>query len=108
MRQILINLVDNAIKFTKKGEIVIRLRLITENSQKHVLQFEVSDTEIGIEKETLNKLFQPFTQADNSTTRNYGGTGLGLTISKQLVEMMNGEIEVESKLGKGSIFWFTA
>jgi signal transduction histidine kinase/CheY-like chemotaxis protein/ligand-binding sensor domain-containing protein/HPt (histidine-containing phosphotransfer) domain-containing protein len=108
LRQILINLVDNAIKFTKKGEIVVRLRLEKENSLNYNLRFEVSDTGIGIGQETLSKLFQPFTQADNSTTRLYGGTGLGLTISKQLVEMMNGEIEAESELGKGSVFSFSA
>ncbi len=109
LRQILINLVDNAIKFTKKGEISVRLRsVVAEDSQKITIRFEVKDTGIGIERETLSDLFQPFTQADNSTTRIYGGTGLGLTISKQLVEMLGGQIGVESETGKGSTFWFTA
>ncbi len=108
LRQILINLVDNAIKFTKKGEISVRLRSVAEDSQKITIRFEVKDTGIGIERETLSNLFQPFTQADNSTTRIYGGTGLGLTISKQLVEMLGGQIGVESENGNGSTFWFTA
>ncbi|OQX20995.1 MAG: hypothetical protein BWK80_34805 [Desulfobacteraceae bacterium IS3] len=118
--QVLINLVSNALKFTEKGEIVIKVRneelrsghLIKGaallNSQFSILTFSVSDTGIGIAPEHLNKLFTSFTQADGSTTRQYGGTGLGLTISKRLVEMMGGKIWVQSSPGKGSTFYFTA
>ncbi len=106
LSQILINLVNNAIKFTEKGEISIHVRCLEHQSdQVHVL-FEVCDTGIGMTPEQQQRLFQAFTQADSSTTRKYGGTGLGLTISKCLVELMNGRIQVKSLLGIGSTFSF--
>ncbi|RME43006.1 MAG: response regulator, partial [Deltaproteobacteria bacterium] len=108
LRQVLTNLVGNAIKFTQKGEVLVRVRFVTEEAETVVLRFEVSDTGIGIEAEKLATIFDPFTQADASTTRLYGGTGLGLSISKQIVEKMGGKIEVESLLGRGSTFSFTA
>ncbi len=106
--QILLNLTNNAIKFTEKGEIVVSTELVSKNKDKVTLKFAVRDTGIGMSAEQAAKLFQPFTQADSSTTRKYGGTGLGLTISKRLVEMMGGDIRVESEPGKGSRFIFTA
>ena len=106
--QILINLSNNAVKFTEKGEIVIQTKIIEENTNKVTLQFSVQDTGIGLTKKQIGNLFQSFSQADASTTRKFGGTGLGLTISKRLVEMMNGKIWVESEPGKGSSFIFTA
>ncbi|MBF0225823.1 MAG: response regulator [Desulfobacterales bacterium] len=109
LSQVLINLVSNAIKFTKKGQIIVRLeRLASQVSDQVILKFSVIDTGIGMTKEQLDKLFKPFSQADSTTTRKFGGTGLGLMISKRLVEMMNGEIWVESEVGKGSKFSFTA
>ncbi|OQX96425.1 hypothetical protein B6I21_01070 [candidate division KSB1 bacterium 4572_119] len=108
LRQIIINLVGNAIKFTTQGEIVIRVSLVKQNKEQTTLRFSVKDTGIGIDQKSINKLFDSFAQADTSTTRKFGGTGLGLTISKQLIEMMGGRIHVESELGKGSTFWFTA
>ena len=107
LRQILVNLAGNAIKFTEDGEIVISVEAAEKKDDKAVLHFRVSDTGIGIPKEKQEKIFESFTQADSSTTRQYGGTGLGLTISRQLVEMMGGKIWVESKEGKGSVFHFT-
>jgi len=106
--QILLNLTNNAIKFTEQGEIVISTELLSKNKDQAILQFTVRDTGIGMTAEQAAKLFQPFTQADTSTTRKYGGTGLGLTISKRLVEMMGGDIRVESEPGKGSTFIFSA
>jgi two-component system, sensor histidine kinase and response regulator len=106
LRQILVNLVENAIKFTERGEVLARTDLI-ENREKHVVvRFSVSDTGIGIPKDRQEAIFERFVQADGSTTRRYGGTGLGLTISKQLAQMMNGEMGVDSDPGKGSTFWF--
>ncbi len=107
LRQVLVNLVENAIKFTDKGEVFIRTELVEESSQRSVLRFSVTDTGIGIPYERQQAIFERFIQADGSTTRRYGGTGLGLTISKQLAEMMGGRIGVESKPGRGSSFWFT-
>ena len=107
LRQVLINLTGNAIKFTHHGEIVIRAEPVAETLSHATIQFSVQDTGIGIPKERLAAVFDRFTQADGSTTRKYGGTGLGLTISKQLVEAMKGEIGVSSEWGIGSKFWFT-
>lgn len=106
--QILTNLSNNAVKFTKQGEIIVSIRLVKKEKDRAELQFSVKDTGIGLTKEQIGKLFKEFSQADSSTTRKYGGTGLGLTISKRLVEMMNGEIWVESEPGKGASFIFTA
>jgi two-component system, sensor histidine kinase and response regulator len=108
LSQILTNLLGNAIKFTEEGEVVLCVSLAEEQGDAAVVGFEVRDTGIGMTPEQRGRLFQAFTQADLSTTRRYGGTGLGLVISKQLVEMMGGEIDVESEPGKGSIFRFTA
>jgi len=108
LRQILINLVNNAIKFTLKGEIVVTVRKLKEKGETILLKFSVKDTGIGIPKSKLTRLFQPFSQVDSSTTRKYGGTGLGLVICKQIVKKMNGEINVNTEEGKGSTFWFTA
>lgn len=107
LHQILINLIGNSIKFTEKGEIVVNVKALERKGDDLTLHFSVKDTGIGISKERLSKIFESFTQADSSTTRKYGGTGLGLTISKQLVEKMNGKIWVESEIGKGSTFHFT-
>ncbi|MBF0102350.1 MAG: response regulator [Desulfobacterales bacterium] len=106
--QILINLSNNAIKFTSSGHVLVKTELIKKDGQYCLLKFSVSDTGIGMTEEQISKLFKAFSQADMSITRKFGGTGLGLAISKNLVEMMNGEISVTSKYGKGSIFSFTA
>lgn len=107
IRQILINLINNAIKFTDHGEIVVRLQLEERNNNNIVLKLSVEDTGIGIESSTLAQLFQAFTQADGSMARKYGGTGLGLAIIKNLAELMGGSVGVESQVGKGSQFWVT-
>jgi len=106
--QVLINLCNNAVKFTQTGEIVVSARVKEKDEQSITLQFSVRDTGIGLTEEQKGKLFQAFSQADTSTTRKYGGTGLGLTISRRLVNLMGGEIWVESEPGKGSEFFFTA
>lgn len=125
LHQILVNLIGNAVKFTEKGEITVTVhsRKLEQQAEPDIpgggsqpknretqwyeLKFSISDTGIGIPADLLHRLFQPFTQVDSSTTRKYGGTGLGLTISKRLTEMMGGKIEVESEKGKGSTFHFT-
>jgi signal transduction histidine kinase/CheY-like chemotaxis protein len=105
--QILINLANNAVKFTSEGEIVIATQLFQKTDAVTMLQFAVRDTGIGLTPEQIGKLFQEFSQADASTTRKFGGTGLGLTISKRLVELMGGKIWIESEVDKGSAFIFT-
>jgi len=108
LRQVLVNLVGNAIKFTDRGEVVVKVALDRRGEGEVVLHFAVSDTGIGIPAEKHGAIFEPFEQADGSTTRRYGGTGLGLAISCRLIEMMGGRIQVESRVGEGSTFAFTA
>jgi signal transduction histidine kinase/DNA-binding response OmpR family regulator/uncharacterized membrane protein affecting hemolysin expression len=107
LRQVVMNLVGNAIKFTDRGEVALKVQLENREGADCVLHFSVSDTGIGIAKEKREAIFAPFSQADTSTTRKYGGTGLGLTISTRLVEMMGGKIWMESEVGQGSQFHFT-
>lgn len=107
IRQILINLLGNAVKFTERGGIDIRVSQLADDGKRITCLFEVIDTGIGIPDDAKERIFESFTQADQSTTRRFGGTGLGTSISKQLVELMGGEIGLESALGKGSRFWFT-
>jgi len=107
LRQILINLVSNAIKFTHKGEVFIEVKLLQETGRDFEIGFAVHDTGIGIPEDKLSRLFKAFSQVDSSTTRKYGGTGLGLIISKRLVNLMGGEVSVSSKVGEGTTFSFT-
>ena len=107
IRQVLINLIGNAIKFTEQGEVSLRLTLAGKTSEHALLRFEIQDTGSGIPPDKQQVVFDPFSQADNSMSRQYEGTGLGLAISKELVEAMGGHIGLQSELGKGSLFWFT-
>ncbi len=104
--QVLVNLVGNAIKFTDRGRVAVRVRCVEQTPQFAQVRFEVEDTGIGVRPEDQARLFQPFTQADTSSSRRRGGTGLGLAISKRIIELMGGRIGVESELGRGSLFWF--
>jgi CheY-like chemotaxis protein len=107
LRQILLNLLGNAIKFTNQGGITVGVDVAEEKNDGRLIRFSVTDQGIGISAEAQTRLFQPFSQADTSTTRKFGGTGLGLAISKQLVELMGGSMNVDSVEGQGSTFWFT-
>lgn len=109
IRQVLLNLANNAVKFTREGKIIMRVNVDTSKEEVAYdrIHFEIEDTGCGIPEDKRGRLFQPFSQVDSSTTRNYGGTGLGLVISKRLIEQMEGKIEVESKVGEGSRFYFT-
>ncbi|MGK7924656.1 MAG: response regulator [Spirulina sp.] len=107
LRQVLVNLLGNAVKFTREGEVVVSVRCQNPHAERCEIEFAVKDTGIGIPHDRLNRLFQPFSQVDASTTRKFGGTGLGLVISKRLTELMGGTMWVESEVGRGSIFLFT-
>jgi signal transduction histidine kinase/DNA-binding NarL/FixJ family response regulator len=106
LRQCIVNILNNAIKFTERGHIRLHIYMVNKNNDPYV-RFDIEDTGIGIPQEKYNQIFEPFTQADNSHTRKYGGTGLGLTITKQLVELLQGELSLKSEIGKGSTFSVT-
>ncbi len=106
LQQVVVNLLGNAIKFTERGQVQVRVAVEREDDSQMLVRIAVEDTGIGVPKERLDRLFHAFSQVDASTTRQFGGTGLGLAISKQLVELMGGEIGVNSRVGRGSIFWF--
>lgn len=108
LKQVITNLTNNAIKYTKEGSVTIKIELLEQINDDLRLKFNIIDTGIGISSEGKEKLFKAFSQLDSSSTRKYGGTGLGLAIAKNLSNLMNGEIGVESELNKGSVFWFTA
>ncbi|MBC2582251.1 PAS domain S-box protein [Clostridium sp. DJ247] len=108
LNQILINLINNALKFTECGHIYLKVKKLSESTDKLKLKFSIEDTGIGIQDDFKNEIFKIFTQAETTYTKKYGGTGLGLAISKELVRMMNGDIWFESEVGKGSVFYFTA
>jgi hypothetical protein len=108
LKQALLNYADNAVKFTERGAISVRTRKVSESADSVVVRFEVEDSGIGIAAEDLPKLFEPFEQADNSASRRYGGSGLGLAITRRLAQLMGGEVGVESRVGVGSTFWFSA
>jgi two-component system sensor histidine kinase RpfC len=106
LRQVLVNLLSNAVKFTEQGRIVLRIECISDSDQRALLRFEVEDTGIGIALAAQGKVFESFTQADASTSRRYGGTGLGNTIARELVDLMGGQLGLRSEVGVGSTFWF--
>jgi len=106
LRQVLVNLLGNAVKFTEQGTVLLRVTREQANDEADLLRFEVRDSGVGIAAENLSKLFQPFSQVDSSSTRRYGGSGLGLSICAKLVQLMDGELGVHSELGKGASFWF--
>jgi PAS domain S-box-containing protein len=106
LHQVLLNLIGNAVKFTDTGQIIVNAFLEQQHENKVEIKFAITDTGIGISEQAIKKIFQPFEQSDSSTTRKYGGTGLGLTITHKLVELMEGKLGVTTELGKGSTFWF--
>ena len=108
LQQVLRNLISNAIKFTQKGTITLRAKLLSESNGRSKIRFEIQDTGIGISPEAQAKLFEKFSQADQTVTRRYGGTGLGLSICKNLIHIMDGEIGLNSEVNEGTTFWFTA
>jgi signal transduction histidine kinase len=107
LRQVLLNLLGNAVKFTDTGSVTLRVRVLGQDEPRCTLRFEVEDTGLGIAAEDQARVFEPFTQADASTTRRFGGTGLGLSIARQLVALMGGRIDLHSRPGKGSVFGVT-
>ena len=108
LSQVLVNLLSNAVKFTTRGSVVLRCDVLAQSGADWTIRFSVRDTGVGISPEARERLFSPFEQADGSTTRRFGGTGLGLSIARELAQLMGGEVGVESELGRGSVFWFTA
>jgi PAS domain S-box-containing protein len=108
LSQILVNLLSNAVKFTSRGSVVLRCDVLARSGGEWTIRFAVRDTGVGISTEAQERLFSPFEQADGSTTRRFGGTGLGLSIARELAQLMGGGVGVESELGRGSVFWFTA